>query len=152
MDVLGEDLVNSLEKKSGNPKSDSNFSSRPLPSVPSPLSGEDSRGLTDSLDEPPPEIPQRTDARLELVDFQPVSTASVASPTYDIPGAITTSSIDGDEEMGGGGGRKNSSQLTVGYEQPTPCECIRNTGPSEDLIEITSLQRTCFKVPNPHFP
>ena len=121
MDILGDDLVNSLENKS---KSGSNISSRPLPSFPGT---EDTNDLADSLEEPPPEIPQRTDARLELVDFKP---ESVGSPTYDIPGAISTgiTSIDADEEDGGGGDSKS------GYEQPTPCEC---SGVIEELVGLS---------------
>lgn len=134
MSALGEDVLNSIEKKDPVP------TSRPLPSLP-----DESRDRGSSLDEPPPAIPQRTDARLELVDFTPVPTASVAAPTYDVPGEITSSS-------GGGGGvdtRKTTPSpspapmVTVNdmdYEEPSP-------PPSEPIFyytySVTSIANTC---------
>lgn len=96
--------MNTIENR----KSES--SSRPLPSIP-PHVSDPSRNRSESLDEPPPEIPQRTDARLELVNFDMnTTTTSVAAPTYDIPGAVTSSM-----ELG-----KITEETD--YEQPTPCK------------------------------
>lgn len=114
MDVLGDELVSSIENKPSS-RSDSSIASRPLPSVPPQVKIDDEKGLSDSLDEPPPEIPQRTDARLELVDFK---SDSVASPTYDIPGTVTTTG----SSSGGGKEMASAAEKNVGYEQPTPCE------------------------------
>lgn len=51
----------------------------------------ESSASTNTLDDMPPEIPQRTDDRLVLVDYNPSTTASVVAPTYDVPGAMTSS-------------------------------------------------------------
>lgn len=88
-EVLGEELMKSMENRAPSP----GIGSRPLPSIPSPNRD---RGL--SLEGPPPEVPQRTTARLELVEVGTIST-SLVGPTYDVPGAVSISSIDDDYEM-----------------------------------------------------
>ena len=113
-DMLGEEVLDSIEKTSAPP-------SRPMPSIPAHL--EDSlRDRTVSVDGAAPEIPQRTDARLELVEFEVVKTSSShVSPTYEMP------------DTGASLGRGASAPSTYpnppsvmvqdpDYEQPTPRE------------------------------
>lgn len=116
MDILGEDLVNSIESKSPSP----GIASRPLPSVPTDDDALNrNRGM--SVDEVPPEVPQRTDARLEMVNFEPLTTASVAAPTYDIPGAVTST---GSETVRGSKLPSPPVIVTTNddYEEPLPRE------------------------------
>ena len=77
MDILGEDLVNAIEKKDSAHTSPRKSPTRPLPSIPLEESQTFPPSSQDSLDQEedvPPEIPQRTEARLELV-----------APTYEFP-------------------------------------------------------------------
>lgn len=69
------------------------------------------------MDGAAPEIPQRTDARLELVEFEVVKNSSHVSPTYGMPEAA---------DLGRGAGPStypNPPSVMVqdpDYEQPTP--------------------------------
>lgn len=114
--ALGEDFLNNFDKKK--PAGDTttgSISSRPLPLTPPLLPSSLTRPRDDSVGELPPEVPQRTDARLELVGFEgggdggdgsEPTRASVAAPTYDIPAIVTTSST--------------AATTMDDYEQPTP--------------------------------
>ena len=113
MDVLGEDLMKNIDKNNADKPDSSSVTSRPLPSIPP----DPSRERSDTQEEPP-EVPQRTDARLELVGFAPVSNSStVPSVNYEAPGEVAGSSSPPHSAA-------PASNTDVDYEEPTPCELL----------------------------
>lgn len=131
MDVLGDELMSSIEKpkpppsipppnlhSSPAPKS-SNHSSRPLPGLPPTGNRNVSMSSLDSYDpsdDPPPMVPCRTNERLELID---------AASTYDTPSMVVSGARKTDfNAVDMAVITPKALSPAVNYEETIPCEFL----------------------------